>query len=202
MLHTAAVPVNLLDVLKDLQAPLSSSGFALAGGTSLALRIGHRISVDLDFFTPAAFDTATLASQLGIGPESITGQAEGTLQVRINHVKVELLRHAYPRLAADEVIQGIRMWSLEDLAAMKLSAVANRGSKKDFFDLAALLPRFPLQDMIGLYQAKYRPASIMMVVRSLAWFDDADAEPDPISLREDSWQVVKDQISSAIRTLS
>lgn len=201
MLHTAAVPVNLLDVLTDLQESLSSSGFALAGGTSLALRLGHRISVDLDFFTPIAFEPSTLASQLGIGPESITGQAEGTLQIRINRVKVELLKHAYPRLAADEVIQGIRMWSLEDLVAMKLNAVANRGSKKDFYDLAALLARFPLQNMIGLYQAKYRPASIMMVIRSLAWFDDADAEPDPISLRDESWQAVMDQISSAIRTL-
>jgi hypothetical protein len=93
------------------------------------------------------------------------------------------------------------MWSLEDVTAMKLNAVANRGSKKDFYDLAALLAHFPLQTMIGLYQAKYRPASIMMVIRSLAWFADADAEPDPISLRDDSWQAVMDQISSAIRTL-
>jgi len=201
MLHTAAVPVNLLQVLMDLQAPLSGSGFALAGGTSLALRLGHRRSIDLDFFSTAHFEPSALAEQLGIGPESITGRAAGTLQLRIRQFKVEFLKHAYPRLADDQIVQGIRLWSLEDVAAMKLNAVANRGSKKDFYDLAALLAHFPLQTMIGLYHAKYRPASLMMVVRSLAWFDDADAEPDPISLRDTSWQMVRDQISSAVRTL-
>lgn len=84
---------------------------------------------------------------------------------------------------------------------MKLNAISNRGSKKDFYDIAALLSHFPLQSMLEYYRAKYRPASLMMVVRSLAWFDDAEAEPDPISLRPESWASVIGQISSAIRTL-
>jgi len=201
MLHTSAVPVNLLKVLTDLQEPTSAAGFVLAGGTSLALRLGHRLSIDLDFFTTHHFEPDALAYQLGTGPESITGQAEGTLQLRINDVKVEFLKHAYPKLADDDIIQGVKMWSLEDVAAMKLNAISNRGSKKDFYDLAALLDRFPLKTMIGHYQAKYHPASLMMVIRSLAWFDDADAEPDPISLCNHSWPEVIQKISSAIRTL-
>jgi hypothetical protein len=90
---------------------------------------------------------------------------------------------------------------LEDVVAMKLNAIANRGSKKDFYDIAALLERFPLETMIRLYQAKYRPASLMMIIRSLAWFDDADAEPDPVSLRSDDWPAIKETISAAIRSL-
>lgn len=201
MLHTSAVPLNLLSVLTDLQRRVNSAGFGLAGGTSLALRFGHRLSVDLDFFTTAPFEPTTLASQLGVGPESITGLSEGTLQLRMDGVKVEFLKHAYPKLADDDLIDGIKLWSLKDMAAMKLNAISNRGSKKDFYDLAALLDHLPLQTLIDHYQAKYSPASLMMVIRSLAWFDDADAEPDPISLRNDTWPAVVDQISSAIRTL-
>lgn len=201
MLHTSAVPLDLLQVLTDLQETTSAKDFALAGGTSLALRLGHRLSLDLDFFTPAHFDPATLAQDLGFGAESITGQAEGTLQLRVKTVKVEFLRHAYPKLAEDDVIQNVRMWSLQDVAAMKLNAISNRGSKKDFYDIAALLAHFPLEWMIGQYQMKYRPASLMMVVRSLAWFNDADAEPDPVSLCGDTWPNVMNKISIAIRSL-
>jgi hypothetical protein len=127
--------------------------------------------------------------------------AAGTLQLVLDGVKVEFLRHAYPKLADDVLIRGIRMWSLPDVAAMKLNAVSNRGSKKDFYDLAALLEHFPLQTLIGNYQNKYHPASLMMVIRSLAWFEDADAEPDPISLLNETWPAVVEKISSAVRTL-
>jgi predicted nucleotidyltransferase component of viral defense system len=101
-----------------------------------------------------------LADQLGLGPESITGRAKGTLQLRIHGVKVEFLEHAYPKLANDDLIEGINLWSLADVAAMKLNAISDRGSKKDFHDVAALLDLMPLHTMIGHYQAKYRlPAS-------------------------------------------
>jgi hypothetical protein len=201
MLHRSAVPLNLFEVLTDLQEKTSAAGFALAGGTSLALRLGHRLSVDRDFFTSAHFDPATLAEYLGVGHDSITGQAAGTLQLRINHVKVEFLKHSYPQLADLDSIQGVGMWSIEDVAAMKLNAISNRGGKKDFYDVAALLDHFPLPAMIGLYQTKYRPASLMMVIRSLAWFDDADLEPDPISLSGDTWPAVMEKLSAAIRSL-
>jgi hypothetical protein len=201
MLHNSAVPLNLFKVLTDIQGKTSAAGFALAGGTSLALRLGHRLSIDLDFFTSTHFEPSTLANHLGIGPEAITGQAAGTLQLRINQFKVEFLKHAYPQLAEFDFIQGLRFWSLEDVAAMKLNAISNRGSKKDFYDVAALLDHFPLVSMISHYQAKYRPASLMMVIRSLSWFEDADMEPDPISLRGDTWQAVMEKISMAVRSL-
>lgn len=201
MLHESAVPVNLFKVLRDLQNWIAPYDFALAGGTSLALRLRHRFSVDLDFFTGSRFDPEALAHHLGFGPETITGMSHGCLQLKISDGKVEFLRHNYPKLKPVEYIEGLKLFSLQDVAAMKLNAIANRGSKKDFYDLAALLDHFRLQSMIDLYQAKYRPASLMMVIRSLAWFDDADVEPDPKSLREDSWPEVKGEIANAIRTL-
>lgn len=201
MRHPSAVPLALLKTLEGLQAPLLHSGFALAGGTSLALRLGHRLSVDLDFFTVDPFDPEALAGRLGHGQDHITGMATGTLQLRVNGVKVEFLRHAYPQLAPHDGGEGVRMWSLQDVVAMKLNAVSNRGSKKDFYDLVALLEHFRLPDMLGLYKAKYRPASMMMVIRSLAWFEDAEAEPDPISLNKTSWVEVRAKIAAAVRAL-
>ena len=201
MLHNTAVPLTLFRVLSDLQAALADTGFTLAGGTSLALRFGHRVSVDLDFFTNDPFDPPTLADQIGATQASITGMSAGSLQLRIGEVKVEFFHHAYPLLANPDLIEGIRFASLADVAAMKLNAIINRGSKKDFHDIALLLDHLPLPTMIAHYQAKYHPASLLMVVRSLAWFDDADAEPDPISLHNDSWPAIKAKISSAIRSL-
>jgi hypothetical protein len=201
MLHISAVPVNLLKILQDLQNSIPPYDFALAGGTSLTLRFGHRVSVDLDFFTVSPFDPEMLAHHLGFGPESITSLSEGSLQLQIDGIKVEFLRHAYPKLAGIDRIEGVNIWSVQDVAAMKLNAISNRGSKKDFFDLATLLDHNTLQNMIADYEAKYRPASLMMVIRSLAWFDDADAEPDPISLREESWAQVMQAISIAVRSL-
>jgi predicted nucleotidyltransferase component of viral defense system len=201
MLHTRAVPVNLLEVLTDLQEKTSANGFALAGGTSLALRYGHRLSVDLDFFTGNDFESIALAEKMGVGPDFITGQAKGTLQLLIHQVKVEFLKHSYRQLAPHDSIQNIDLWSVPDVAAMKLNAIANRGSKKDFYDIAALLDQYTLETLIGYYKEKYNPASLLMLIRSLSWFDDADDEPNPVSLSGVTWPEIKEKISNAIRNL-
>jgi hypothetical protein len=201
MLRHAAVPISLLDVLGRLQKKTREYGFALAGGTSLALRFGHRVSVDLDFFTEHEFDPQAWVEDFGADSVNLTGMASGTLQFVMDGVKVELLRHAYPRLADHEEIAGLRLWSLQDVCAMKLNAIANRGSKKDFHDIAALLQRLSLEAMLDFYRAKYQPAGLMMVVRSLVWFEDADSEPNPVSLSGPDWQGVKEIVSNAVRKL-
>jgi hypothetical protein len=201
MLHQSAVTLDLWETLLNLQQPLEHSGFALAGGTSLALRMGHRLSVDLDFFTHHPFEPAELMENLRIRHDAITGMADGTLQIRINGIKIEFLKHSYPILREFEQIEGIRLWSMEDVAAMKINAIVNRGSKKDFHDLAALFKYHSLETILGFYQEKYRPATLLMAIRSLAWFDDADAEPDPVSLSGETWPGIVAQIKSAVRQL-
>ncbi len=201
MLHESAVSPALLKLLRRFQPLVEDHGFALAGGTSLALRFGHRISTDLDWSTDQAFEPKVLASDLGIGPDSIIGVAAGTLRLRADDIKIELLRHAYPRLEEHDRVEGLFLWSIEDVSAMKLNAIANRGSKKDFFDLAALLSSAPLPDLLAHYRAKYRPASMLMLIRSLVWFGDANAEPDPVSLSDCSWESVKECIRDSVRDL-
>jgi hypothetical protein len=198
MLHHAAVPVNLLATLERLREPLAGKGFALVGGTSLALRLGHRISVDLDFFTREPFRPDALLDALGLSPKHVMDQSPSSLQLAIAGVKVEFLRHDYPLLEPHEAAAGIEMYSLRDVCAMKLNAITNRGAKKDFFDVAALLGRFPLSGMLDDYCLKYGVSHRFMVIRSLVWFDDAEEEPNPVSLDGTSWEAVKSVVSKSV----
>lgn len=198
MLHHAAVPLKLLEALERLRGPLAGKGFALVGGTSLALRLGHRLSVDLDFFTLESFRPNDLLDALGLSTERVTDKSASSLQLTVGGVKVEFLRHAYPLLEPHEIVSGIEMYSLRDVCAMKLNAITNRGAKKDFFDVAALLGRFPLSGMLEDYCLKYGVSHRFIVIRSLVWFDDAEEEPNPVSLDGTSWEAVKSVVSKAV----
>jgi hypothetical protein len=201
MLHHDAISPAVKRLLLDLAPHPALSGFALGGGTSLALRFGHRISVDLDFFTPDPFQPDEIAASLGSLKPEIIASARNSLTTVAAEVKLDFLRHAYPLLANVEVIEGIAMLSLEDVAAMKLNAVSNRGSKKDFYDVAELLARFDLAILLSFFSAKYVSSDPFSVIRSLAWFEDAEPEPDPIPLNEVTWESVKRKVSKAVSKL-
>ena len=91
------------------------------------------------------------------------------------------------------------MLGLPDIAAMKLSAVCNRGSKKDFFDIAELLNHFALAELFEFFERKFKSHDTFHVLRSLTFFDDAEDEPDPITLNEQTWEGVKHRIAEAVR---
>ena len=139
-LHTETVSSELLELLLKLMKEESLKPFALAGGTALALRFGHRTSIDIDLFTGAAFNapgTAALLKTLYDMKEAET--AENTVRGIIAGIKTDFIAHRYPLLNPFEEIDGIRIFSCEDIAAMKLNAITNRGCKKDFWDYADLL---------------------------------------------------------------
>ncbi|MES2923241.1 MAG: nucleotidyl transferase AbiEii/AbiGii toxin family protein [Verrucomicrobiota bacterium] len=201
MLRFDAVPEFVTNLLARL-APLDVlQDFALGGGTSLALRFGHRWSVDLDFFTTSEFSPEELFEKLALDRATVTGRAPNSLTVDADGVKLDLLRHAYPTLEPAERIDGVLLVSLPDLAAMKLNAIANRGAKKDFYDLAELLEHFTLQQMIGFFAEKYPSTDPFTAIRSLAWFEDAEQEPDPVSLDGLSWSRVKAKTREAVASL-
>lgn len=202
MLRSDAVPDSLRNLLTQL-APLPAlADFSLGGGTSLALRFGHRLSVDLDFFSTREFDAARLAEQLGMIGATTVNLAPNSLTLDARGTKLDFLRHAYPMLAQAEEISGIRFLSLPDVAAMKLNAIANRGAKKDFFDLCELERHHPLPTMLEWFETKYRTADRFTVIRSLGWFEDAELEPDPVSLNGDDWRTVKRRIREMISKLN
>lgn len=201
MLRFDAIPVPVRALLERLSPAPALESFALAGETSLALRFGHRLSVDLDFFTSAPFDPESLFAALSLANATVVGRSENTLTLDNYGTKLDFLRHAYPLLEPVDLIDGVRMLSVPDVAAMKLNFIANRGSKKDFFDLCELARTHTLATMLGWFEQKYRNSDRFIVVRSLAWFDDAEMEPDPISLSGQSWSRVKRTVTSLVQGL-
>lgn len=199
MLHFDAIPAAVRLLLEQLAPRAGLTAFHLGGGTSLALRFGHRLSVDLDFFTTETFDPEAFMAGLDLPDAAAVARTTGTLTLDAGGVKLDFLRHAYPLLADPDDFAGVRLLSVRDVAAMKLNAVANRGSKKDFFDLYELLKHFSLDEMVADFELKYRNSDRFIVLRSLAWFDDAALEPDPVSLTGTSWTQVRQRIVKALR---
>ena len=200
MLHTETVEPRTLDLLKQLQCLPDLSNTRLVGGTALALHLGHRKSVDLDLF--GGFDPImSYRKLLADAGHSVEGSENGTVQtLRVDNVKVDIVNYPYPWLddAFDE--GGVRLAGLKDIAAMKLSAVANRGRKKDFIDVARLLDVFSLDQMLSFYKAKFSVSELSFPLRGLMYFDDAEDDPMPEMLDGNlTWENVKKTVIAATR---
>ncbi len=201
MLRFDAIPASVRELLARLSSAPALETFALAGGTSLALRFGHRLSVDLDYFTQDPFDPESLHAALPLSDAVVVGRSTNSLTLDAGGTKLDFLRHAYPLLEPLETADGVRLMSVPDVAAMKLNAIANGGSKKDFFDLCELAEVHSLSTMLEFFERKYGNTDRFIVLRSLAWFEDADQEPDPVSLAGLSWEQVKANVSALLREL-
>ena len=200
MLHTEAVEPSTLDLLKRLQRLPKLSNIRLVGGTALALHLGHRKSVDLDLF--GNFDPiVSYRKLLADAGYSVEGTENGTVQsLRVDNVKVDLVNYPYPWM--DDALEedGVRLADLKDIAAMKLSAVANRGRKKDFIDVARLLDVFPLDQMLSFYKEKFSVSELSFPLRGLMYFDDAEEDPMPEMLDGNlTWENVKKRVVAATR---
>ncbi|MDZ4286503.1 MAG: nucleotidyl transferase AbiEii/AbiGii toxin family protein [Prosthecobacter sp.] len=202
MLHSEAVPGGTLALLKRLCAHPALDGFALVGGTSLALRFGHRISVDLDFFRPEKFDNKALAAALAADfPFEITNDNSNGMMTFIEKVKVDFVTYPYPLLHPYETLEGVRMMSLPDVIAMKLGAISNRGAKKDFYDLHTLLKHVGLDKILHSYQRKFPRHDPLIPIRSMIYFEDAEETETPKTLVKTSWPKVKTEILNAVKPI-
>ena len=199
MLFKSTVNESTFQLLESLQSIEAFTKLRLVGGTALALQIGHRISVDLDLFGEVEFD-----SQLLMGFEKVQAikRSESINIFEINNVKVDIVNYPYPWL--DNIIysENIRLASLKDIAAMKIAAITNRGSKKDFTDLYFLLNEFEFDEIITFYAQKYSDASIYLALKSLIYFEDADSEPPLNMLKDASWENIKKKIKEVVTNYS
>jgi hypothetical protein len=182
-------------------------GFYLAGGTALAIQVGHRRSIDFDWFTPSRIaDPLRLAADLRqpLRDFEVTGTEAGTLHGSAGAVKFSFLEYPYPALVEPVAWPeySCRLASLEDLASMKLSAIGSRGAKKDFVDIYALgRTRFSLADMLSLYQRKFSVRDVGHIVMSLSYFDDAEAEEMPEMLWDVDWPEIRRTIERWVQGL-
>ncbi len=193
MLYKEALTKQALSLLKKLLMDEALTNFSLAGGTALALQLKHRVSIDLDFFTSEIFNENRLKDYLMAEYQmQVVNISDNTINGSIENIKTDFLAHRYPKIDEVKTIEGIRLWSEKDIAAMKLNAICNRGSKKDFYDLYVLLKSYSLQEMLGYYTRKYGQNDAMMVIKSLVYFEDADTEPDPVLINSNiTWVEVK-----------
>jgi hypothetical protein len=181
LLHKETVSNNTLELIQKLQSDVFFEKFTLVGGTALALQIGHRISIDIDFFTREAFDQQGMLQHL---EREYRFQEQyshtNTLKGIINGVFVDLLRHDYKYIAEPMNIMGMRLASKQDIAAMKVNAITGNGTRvKDFIDIYFLLKEFSFSEIIGFYKKKYDSRNDFHAVKSLTYFEDIDADVWP-----------------------
>ena len=204
MLQYRTVYPTTLELLKKLMLLPELQDFFLVGGTALALQLGHRISIDIDLFTQKDFNTKTLSKKLN-KQFKITDLKDdtNTLSCNIifpekseNIIKIDLIKYSYPLIYPIIEIDKIRLLSVEDIIPMKLSAIAGRGSKKDFFDIFYLLKSYSFDKMFELFKKKFQNTNEFHILKSLTYFDDAELEPDPKMTEKIEWNTVKSIITN------
>jgi hypothetical protein len=206
-LHLEVLGQRQRRALETLGPILTKQRCYLAGGTGVALHLGHRRSIDLDWFAERLEDPVSLAAELRArGIEFETERvAEGSLEGRALGVRVSVIQYGYPLLkslvASSEM--KCRLASTADLAAMKLAAVAQRGAKKDFVDVFGLgVTTLPLTRMLAFYRRKYSIAETAHVLYSLVYFTDADTQPMPPMLWKTNWRLIKGQLREWVRAIA
>jgi hypothetical protein len=204
-LHPRVLSAAQRRLVRVLGPWATARGFYLAGGTALGLYLGHRESRDFDWFGPKDVEASVFVEEI----EALTGRKvqtqlgqEDTLLGRIEGVSFSLFRYPYRLLGPLAEWSGTALASLSDLAAMKLAAVADRNKRRDFVDVYFLMRRFaPLADLIALFQKKYPRVSVLHLVRSLGYFEEADTERALRLLQTVRWTEVKQAIRDALSGL-
>ncbi len=202
MLHKETVAATTLELLVELQQKEYLKGFYLVGGTALALKMGHRKSIDLDLFSNFNFEAGELLENLSADfPFELFFSSNNTLKGRIDQIQVDIIAHRYPLIATPSVVEQISMLSNEDIIAMKLNAISVSGQRvKDFIDIYYLLGHYSVEDMISFYKKKYASYNEVNVLKSLLWFDDVDIEVWPVLIKNPKlkWSAVKIRIEKAV----
>ena len=189
MLYKEAVERATFELLTELMQDETFNNFNLAGGTALALYIGHRNSIDLDLFTPNSFDAKELEEYL-IDKYNFNSSflAKNTLKGTINDIKIDCITHNYQYL--DDPYQseeGVRLYSIRDIVAMKLSAIADNGTRiKDFIDIAFLSSFFSLSEMLDAYEIKFPNSNKIRPLKGLTYFQDINFK-EPIQMTNGSF---------------
>lgn len=192
--HRETISQNVEQTLRDLQQVPLATRFYLAGGTGLALQLGHRRSVDLDFFLAEDFDVEIVVQKIQqLEGFSLVSKTPGTLYATIGDTKVSFISYVYPILFPFQQFLGANVADPRDIGCMKLSAMASRGTKRDFVDLYVLAQQYGMDQLLIWFQKKYARTNYSMVhvLKSLAYFEEAEQDPMPDMLVPFSWEEAK-----------
>ena len=199
-MHWEVIDNNRFEVLGKISKNISVKDYYMAGGTALSLQTGYRESFDFDFFTPSEFNTDLLIEELSkIGELKVTNYMhDGTLHCLLDGVQVTFLRYRYPLIRPivyTDRLPMVGLASIEDIAAMKMMAISQRGAKKDFYDLYCICQdcHFSLQDVFALLNSKYKNTNYNAahIAMSLKYFDDAESQVLPKTFVKCDWDTIK-----------
>jgi predicted nucleotidyltransferase component of viral defense system len=198
-----AIDSKTRQVLRKIRETQVLENFYLAGGTALSLILGHRKSIDLDFFSFSFPKFEILVAKLKTLNPKVINQDKGTLDLYMDDVKVSFLEYKYPLVGDFLEFDQVKVASLEDIACMKLSAISSRGSKKDFIDLYFILQKFGLGELLALFEKKFKGVDYQMshILKSLVYFEEAEKQPDPEFLVDVDWNEVKSFLEGKVKEL-
>ena len=192
--HRTVIPASTEATLRALRDAGLLDRFYLAGGTGLALKFGHRLSLDLDLFAKEQFDEEMLLQRIQtLDGFALVAKAPHTLHATVQETKVSFLGYAYPVLFPTNPFLDVAVADPRDIACMKVSAVAGRGTKRDFVDLYLCAERYGLKEILRLFDQKFAQTnySRIHILKSLTFFGDAEKDPMPHMLVALDWDTVK-----------
>ena len=202
MLQTQTVKEETFGLIKTLMRDEKLHQFCLVGGTALTLYMRHRESVDIDLFSQQLFDVDEIRDYLIRTYDfRVDKQSDATLIGRIDSVKVDCIRYNYPLAEPVREYAGIRIYSMPDIAAMKLTAISQSGKRlKDFVDVAFISSVMSLEDMLNAFRIKYPNTNVISAVRGLTYYDDINFSTG-IDLTEGAfkWKPIEKRLKEMIR---
>ena len=205
-MHPKVLSTDGWAIVRRLSAAGLLQGWTLAGGTGLALQLGHRYSEDLDFFRHGSFDPDHVIGALsGVGKVVVQSRARGTLHVVVDGLRVSFLEAQAPLLCPGTSYRGLTVADTRDIAVMKVVAIGGRGSRKDFVDLYFYLRGAGgLDSVFTLLRRRFTEVDYneYHLLKSLVFFVDAETEPMPMLIRDVSWHTITRAIVAEVKRVS
>jgi len=201
---------DILDKQRRSVLPLLKrfkSKFYLAGGTGLALQLGHRDSIDFDFFSPKPIDTVKLYVEV---KETFVGykikkiqEEKNTLTVVLNQkIKISFFTYPYKLISPVVVDEYLRLASVSDIAAMKFSTIISRATNKDYIDIYYILQNgYDLSQLLQFAEKKFKDLERNLILKSLVYFVDVTKEPIRFITTPVAWQQVQTDLKKAVQQL-
>jgi predicted nucleotidyltransferase component of viral defense system len=185
-------------VLAEFSKSAIAKRFYLAGGTALSLQIGHRLSVDLDFFSPSE-DIPTIRPVLehslsALSTTTLADSSWGNLVYLVKDVRIGFYGYGFPLISPLVETDGIQLASIEDIGLMKLDAMLSRAARKDIYDLYFICRNIPLKQLFQKAKQKYPSVRDFesQATKRLVYFENAEKESEPSLLEKVSWETVKE----------
>lgn len=203
MIYKNILNAKQLEVIRKIKNLPKES--YLAGGTALALQLGHRTSLDFDFYTKEDFNPEQLLGtfQNNFDEAKVESISKGTLILEVDDISFSIFHYPYNMIKPFVNFEGIDLASIEDILAMKVIAISMRGKRRDFVDAFYLLKKFSLEEAIKITIKKYPSYQPMVILKGLIYFKDA--EKDDISRKIEifdknfSWEKAKAEIKEKVK---